>query len=79
LSPPDDLAAQQFGKWARARAGVSPVEQTKPELTPEETMANAVRGGADGGAGRQEQEARPRDPSDVIREAAALRKMRREL
>jgi hypothetical protein len=75
LSPPDDLAGQQFGKWAREKAGVPLVEQAKPERTDEEKVAD----GADGGAGRNEQQVRERDPSDVIREAAAIRKMRREL
>jgi hypothetical protein len=78
LSPPDDLAGQQFGKWARAKAGVPTAEQTKPEPTHEEQVANAVAGGADGGAGHAELVIE-RNPSDVIREAAAIRRMRREL
>jgi hypothetical protein len=74
LSLPDDLAGQQFGKWARARAGVPPAEQTKPEPTPEEARAQAGAGGADGGAGHQEQ-ILERNPSDLIREAVAIKRM----
>jgi hypothetical protein len=73
-----DPASEEFGRWARAKAGVSPVEQTKPEPTYEEQVANAVAGGADGGAGHAELVIE-RNPSDVIREAAAIRRMRREL
>jgi hypothetical protein len=77
LSPPDP-ASEEFGKWARARAGVPTAEKTKSEPTPEEARANAAAGGADGGAGHAEQ-ILERNPSDVIREAAAIRRMRREL
>jgi hypothetical protein len=79
--PPDsDSASETFGAWARARAGVSTAEQTKPEPTPEEARANAATGGADGGAGRGDDRGeRPRDPDAVLREAIAIRRMRREL
>lgn len=74
-----DEAGKQFGAWARKRAGVATAEPTKPNLTPDEAKANAASGGADGGAGRDDQQERPRDPSDVIREAAALRRLRHRL
>jgi hypothetical protein len=73
LPPPDDLAGQQFGKWAREKAGVRAVEQTEP--THEEKVAD----GADGGAGRNEQQQRPRDPSDVLREAVLIKRMEHRL
>jgi hypothetical protein len=79
LSQHDEAASEEFGRWARARAGIPTTEQSKPEPTSEESRANAAAGGADGGAGRDDQQERPRDPSDVIREAAAIRRMRREL
>jgi hypothetical protein len=47
---PPDPASEAFGAWARAQAGVSAVEQIKPEPTYEEKVADAVAGGADGGA-----------------------------
>jgi hypothetical protein len=76
----DETASEEFGRWARARAGIAPVEQTKPEPTYEEKVADAVAGGADGGAGRDDDRGeRERDPSDAIREAVAIRRMRREL
>ncbi len=47
---PPDPASEQFRAWARARAGVSTNEQAKPGPTHEEKVADAVAGGADGGA-----------------------------
>jgi hypothetical protein len=78
LSQHDEAASEEFGRWARARAGVAPVEQTKPEPTYEEKVADAVAGGADGNAGRVEDRGdRPRNLNDVIREGAALRKLQK--
>jgi hypothetical protein len=83
--PPDsDPASKQFGAWARARAGVRAddpsTKSSEGELTHEEQVASAVAGGADGGAGRDDDRGeRERDPNQVLREAVGIRRMRREL
>jgi hypothetical protein len=74
MPQPDEVAREEFGRWARARAGVSTGEQAKREPTPEEARADAARGGADGGAGHAEQ-ILERNPSDLIREAVAIKRM----
>jgi hypothetical protein len=79
---PRDPASDEFGKWARAQAGVSDVVQTQPEPEPthEEKVADAIVGGADGGAGRDEDRGeRERDPNDALREAVAIQRMRNRL
>jgi hypothetical protein len=79
--PPDsDSASEQFGAWARRRAGVSTAEQPKPEPTHEEKVADAAAGGADGGAGRDDDRGiRQRDPNDVLREAALIKRLEHRL
>jgi hypothetical protein len=49
-------------------------EVHRPAPTPEQA---AALGGADGGAGHQEQVSK-RDPNELIREAVGLRKMRKQ-
>lgn len=64
-----DLASEQFGAWARARAGVTTEVQTEPEteLTPEQ---QAAKGGADGGArGREPQRSESDRLEQAIRDA----------